>query len=172
MEKRNPAGKTIAVSDGAKRENYLLKRILEECGRGGFNVLPESRVPAAGGAAVLLAPDAAGRPGSSRFQVRVARYSPEEKPDPGVSGNTVTYSTQWNGADFTARNIRPTESGLVSFEIVGVGIIGRVRLKTRSQGEVEPALAAAAAAIAAGVPFAEALDALNRLDLTVPGAVQ
>ena len=48
------------------------------------------------------------------------------------------------------------------FEIVGIGLIGRVRLNGMAdRGAVLPAIAAAAAALTAGVPFAIMMDALN-----------
>ena len=75
-----------------------------------------------------------------------------------------TYSSKTDLADFTARNIRFTTAGFVAFEIVGVGIIGRVKLNTRDSGAVDDALAASAAAVATGIPFADVLKALNSID--------
>ncbi|CAB1250278.1 conserved protein of unknown function [Ruminococcaceae bacterium BL-6] len=72
----------------------------------------------------------------------------------------VTYSAESDSADFTARNIRKTDEGVV-FEIVGVGVIGRVRLADEKQ--IEPCLIAACAAVSCGIPFADVLGSLNRL---------
>ncbi len=44
-------------------------------------------------------------------------------------------------------------------------MIGRVRLAADSMDAVNSALAAAAAAIACGIPFAEVLDALNNIQI-------
>lgn len=72
-----------------------------------------------------------------------------------------------DGADFTVRNIRTARDGSVAFEMVGIGIIGRVRLRSEDPVDAVSALAAFAAAVGAGVPFADALEALNRIDFAL-----
>lgn len=154
--------KIIAVSNGFERATYLLKKILIDSGRGGvFSVASESEVMERGlKASVLLAADLPACAEPKLFPVCVMRFQPDrQKPDGFQS--VITYSTEWNGADFTAHNIRILPNGMTAFEIVGVGIIGRVRLEQDREEDVETALAAAAAATAAGVPFAEVLSALN-----------
>lgn len=79
------------------------------------------------------------------------------------AGKLITYSLARNDADFTARNIRMTPDGDAAFEIVGFGVIGRVRLSGGCLSDVEEILAAACAAVGAGIPFAEVLKALNSL---------
>lgn len=74
----------------------------------------------------------------------------------------LTYSSTSDNADFTARNIRTIEEG-VAFEIVGVGVIGRVKLS--SPDMVKTALVAASAALACRVPFADVLNALNNMKI-------
>ncbi|MBO5929204.1 MAG: UDP-N-acetylmuramoyl-L-alanyl-D-glutamate--2,6-diaminopimelate ligase [Clostridia bacterium] len=70
----------------------------------------------------------------------------------GVSCQTVTFSTQDNDADYTARYVRCRPDG-VDFECVGVGVIGRIRLATPGRFSAYNALAAAACASALGIPF-------------------
>ena len=72
----------------------------------------------------------------------------------------ITYALGRDDADCTAHIIRTTPDGHVAFEIVGIGVIGRVRLRG-GLSCVGDALAAAAAAVGAGVPFADVLTALN-----------
>ncbi|HEX3037693.1 MAG TPA: hypothetical protein VHO94_01700 [Oscillospiraceae bacterium] len=72
----------------------------------------------------------------------------------------LTYSTGSDNADFTARYIH-TLNGETAFEIVGVGVIGRVRL--RDSAIVKASLVAACAAVSCGIPFADVLNALNNI---------
>lgn len=162
MAEIHSGGKIIAVSNGAERETYLLKKILRNSGRGDvFAVVPAVEAMERGmKTLVLLAAEPLGFQDPSLFSVCVTRFQPEWRKPEGFR-NVVTYSTEWNGADFTARNIRTLPDGVTAFEIVGVGIIGRVRLAPDCSGDVEAAIAAAAAATAAGIPFAEILSALN-----------
>lgn len=167
MEQTGTVKKIIAVSDGAERENYLLKLILSFCGHGVFSAVPAS---GALNTSVLLSPEADRRPNPASFPVWVVRYPNTGSIDRHGYRKVITYSVKYSGADFTARNIRAGTNHTTFFEISGVGIIGRVHLKTAEKAAVEAALAAATAAIAAGVPFADALEALNSSGpLKLPG---
>lgn len=73
-----------------------------------------------------------------------------------------TYSATSDNADFTARYIHTIDEE-TAFEIVGVGVIGRAKL--RNPDMVKPSLVAAAAAISCGVSFADMLDALNNMKI-------
>lgn len=76
--------------------------------------------------------------------------------------NLITFSDSSDSADFTARNIRLLEGGVIAFEFVGIGLIGRVKLKrTEPDNVVLMVTAAAAAALTAGIPFAPMMEALN-----------
>lgn len=164
--------KIIAVSDEAVRESYFLSLILSRCGRNLYSAASESRVLSSSReAAALLSPNPAETPDPVSFPVLVTKY----RSDGGTascegSRKTVTYAVDCDGANFTARNVRPMAGGITAFEIVGVGVIGRVRLKTGDRNDAEASLAAAAAAIAAGLPFAAALDALNGSGQIAPRA--
>ena len=69
------------------------------------------------------------------------------KLQPEIAGNgahLVTFSDSSDSADFTARNIRVVGGDAVAFEIVGIGLIGRVRLNgTSERSVVLPAITAA-----------------------------
>jgi UDP-N-acetylmuramyl tripeptide synthase len=158
------SAKLIAVSDKSGHTISVLKKLFTLCGRTNCRVAPagEPLRPCEQPAVFLCC--TAGSDGQDQgFAVSVAEY--------GVAGQAgltasapMTYSVRSDKADFTARDIRRTPEGRIAFEIVGVGVIGRVRLLTGREDRAEPSLAAAAAAIAAGVPFAEVLDALNKME--------
>lgn len=112
---------------------------------------------------VLLAPEPGDFSNPQNFSVCVTEFLLINHPAFLKFPHLISYSTDRDGADFTARNIR-FSPGITAFEIVGVGIIGRVRLKTGDRNAVSVALAAAAAAIAARIPFADILEALNSMD--------
>lgn len=165
MSGMHSGGKTIAVSNGAEKESAAVRQILSHCKRDSFTVISideamKSRVKTA----VLLATEPGEFSNPQRFSVCVTEYSLAHLPAFSGFQNLITYSTELDGADFTARNIRSLGEGVTAFEIVGVGIIGRVRLKTDYKTSVSVALSAAAAAIAAGIPFADILEALNSMD--------
>lgn len=165
MSGRHRSRKIIAVSDGAEKEAEVLRGILDRCGRDCFTVLPAGEAARQDGtAAVLLAARPGKFPDPQKISVCVTEYALSRLPAFSGFRKLVTYSTDRDGADFTARNIRTVSEGATAFEIVGVGIIGRVRLKTDRKDSVATALAAAAAAIAAGIPFADILEALNGMD--------
>jgi hypothetical protein len=159
--------KIIAVSMDGGRERYLLQKILGNSGRNGvFTIVPVDEAMERGlKASLLFAPVLPVCTEPKLFPVCVTKFRPELQKPEGFR-SVITYSTEWNVADFTARNIRQLPGGASAFEIVGVGIIGRVRLGPGCGGDVEASLAAAAAATTAGVPFAEALAALNAPEQT------
>lgn len=157
--------KLIAVCDKTGHTTQVLKKMLHFCGRDSIRVLPAS-APAdpALYPAVLLFCDAVKIPDADRFSACVANYNIAARPE--LQGlNPVTFSVESDSADFTARNIRRTQDDCTAFEIVGVGVIGRVRLAGDSTRYVETVLAAAAAAISAGIAFAEVLEALNHIEI-------
>lgn len=164
MAEMDVGRKIIAVSNGTERATYFLRKILGYGGNGAYTVTLAQRAVAKGETvSVLLTSDAPEFPVPALFRACVMKFEPDRQKPPGFQ-NVVTYSIKWDCADFTARNIRQLPNGTTAFEIVGVGIIGRARLGEGRGGDVEAALAAAAAAMAAGMPFAEVLNALNGSD--------
>lgn len=78
-----------------------------------------------------------------------------------VSGpEQITFSVSDDAADYTARGIRLSAAG-VQFEMVGRGMIQRIRFPMPGHYSVDNALAAAAAAVALGVPAQTAAQALT-----------
>ena len=77
----------------------------------------------------------------------------------GLCVPVITYSTQKAEATYTAHNLRQRPDG-VDFELVAVGCIGRVKLKTPGLFSAYNALAAAACALTIGIPFDEVVAAL------------
>lgn len=72
----------------------------------------------------------------------------------------VTFSMKNMAADFTARNIRYRVDG-TNYDLVGLGLIGRVRMKLPGSFNVSNSLAAVTCAVSAGVPLGSALDAMK-----------
>ena len=99
----------------------------------------------------------------SRFSVCVYDYDFPLSKAPDCK--LLTYSTTSDKADFTARNIRNFSNQGFAFEMVGVGVIGRIHLRNGSEQAVRGSLIAASAALTCGIPFAEVLRALNQISL-------
>ena len=78
----------------------------------------------------------------------------------GLPCETATFSAKSDTADYVARNIRYRADG-VSFELVGTGQIGRVRLSIPGQFSVYNGLAAATACLAIGMPFERVVESLS-----------
>ncbi len=164
MEYPHAAAKLIAVCDKSGHTTEVLKKLLKICGRNSYHVLPANApFEPVLQPAVLLYYDVLAAADACRFPLCVARY--ESAGDSQLQGlNPLTFSMENNYADFTACNIRRVEN-LIQFEIVGIGVIGRVRLPCEYESWVEIFLAAAAAAISCGVPFAEVMEALNHFEV-------
>lgn len=76
------------------------------------------------------------------------------------AGRSYTYSMNSMQSDFTARNIRYRHDG-VDYELVGVGVIGRVSVGIPGEFSVYNTLAAAVCAISLGIPFQNVIAALG-----------
>lgn len=159
--RHGPCAKAVAVAEKEGRTAAVLKRIFLLCGRKHYCVaeygkpFPQDVVRSV----LLLCVDPGEKIGN--WPVCVA-----ERELAGLAAGAerlLTYSLAGSDADFTARNIRATPDGTIAFEIVGFGIIGRVRLFGGNPAGVEESLAAACAAVGAGIPLAEILQALNQL---------
>ncbi len=77
-----------------------------------------------------------------------------------VPCDTVSFAVDNDSADYTARNVRRLADGVV-FELVGVGQIGRVRMRIPGQFSVYNGLAAATACLKLGMPFDRVVEALS-----------
>ena len=169
MQTFNSAKKLIAVCDKSGNTTSILKKILKFCNRENY-VVSSTEKPAHENIqpAVLLLSDVDKKTFSDEFPVCVCDYAFSAVREISCL-QPLTYSSKSDEADFTAKNIRITESGHLAFEIIGVGVIGRVRLNIKDKSQqgyeeiVSNALGAASAAISCGIPFAEVLNALNNI---------
>ena len=142
-----------------ERTRTLLSALCEACGRTDLEaVAPDGEM----GAPLLLVVD---RPTllahADAFPKVLAEYSLRAAL-PLSTCAVTTYSLEEDGADYTARNLRTTPEGFTAFEIVGTGCIGRARLRHLPAGGQSVILQAVGAAVACGVPFADALSALQK----------
>lgn len=80
----------------------------------------------------------------------------------GAQCKTVTYSAKRMDADYTARNIRYRSDG-IDYELVGMGVIGRVSAHIPGGFSVYNTLAAASCALTLGLPFNGVITALAEL---------
>lgn len=155
----------IVVEEKSGKAAAVLREILANCGCRGWRVVSAEETDGKEfHPALLLSCDGRKISDPRRFSACVCRYE--------LAGRScfsglcpVTYSAQDERADFTARNIRTAEDGTTAFDLVGMGVIGRVRLAARSARMAEPVLAAASAAASCGIPLASVLDALNRVKI-------
>ncbi|MFU0833007.1 MAG: DUF4346 domain-containing protein [Oscillospiraceae bacterium] len=153
--------KAVAVAEKGSSSAALLKNIFRICGHEDYrvvkygNMLPKGMVKP-----VLLLCMRMNGIDVKKWAVCVAERELSEY----VQGaaKRITFSLKRNDADFTARNIRITPDGNTTFEIVGFGVIGRVRLRGSDLSKVEAVMAAACAAVGCGIPFAEVLSTLNQ----------
>jgi len=163
MESFSHAKKRIAVGDKNGHTISILKRILDFCDREiEVTTAVSNQFLQNDKLTLLLLCDAEQADSARNFALCVTNY--EFTALPALAGlNLLTYSTVSDSADITVRNIRQTPEGFTAFEMIGVGVIGRVKIT--GEEFVTPALAAAAAAIACGIPFAEVLNALNNINI-------
>ncbi len=78
----------------------------------------------------------------------------------GLSCETILYSTMDDTSDFIAREVKYKADG-VTFDLLGKGVIGRVRFKTPGKFSVYNAMAAGVAAISIGLPFDGTVQSLS-----------
>jgi hypothetical protein len=158
-----PCEKTVVVAEKEGGSAVLLSQIFRLCGRDRYRVVKYGKpLPSGAAKSVLLLCGETGEPITAKWDVCVAERELSHRTV--NAEKLITYSLTRDDADFTARNIRMTPDGNAAFEIVGFGVIGRVRLKGGGFPDVGRALAAACAAVGAGIPFAEVLTALNGLN--------
>lgn len=162
----NPEKKVVCVAENNGCAAEILNSILQYCGRDNYiNVINGTSLTGNIKPTELLICTLCGKINIKECQCVISEYSLLHDPGYSYLQPCTTYSSKTDSADFTARNIRYAQDGCVAFEIVGVGIIGRVKLNTRDKGIVDDALAASAAAVGIGIPFADVLKALNNIKL-------
>lgn len=72
----------------------------------------------------------------------------------------ISYDNENDKADITAKNIR-TVDGTVVFELLGTGIIGRLRVKNDGEDTVNKALISAGIMLCSGIPLREVVKAVS-----------
>ncbi|MCI1966733.1 MAG: hypothetical protein LKJ17_11485 [Oscillospiraceae bacterium] len=155
--------KMVAVAEKSGGSASVLNRIFELCGRDHCCVEKYGQpVPPHAAKSVLLLCGDTGEIDWEGWDVCVAEHELSFRA--AGTAKLITYSLARDDADFTARNVRTIPGRGIAFEIVGFGVIGRVRLNSGSLSDVEEVLAAACAAVGVGIPFAEVLKALNQLN--------
>jgi UDP-N-acetylmuramoyl-L-alanyl-D-glutamate--2,6-diaminopimelate ligase len=75
----------------------------------------------------------------------------------------TTYAVNSNDSDFVAKNLRKRADG-VDFEMVGDGVIGRVKLKIPGEFSVYNAVAAGSCSMALGVSFSDVVKGMCDLE--------
>ena len=80
-----------------------------------------------------------------------------------LNSRKATYSAVSNESTYTAKSINYRPNG-VDYEMVGFGLIGRIKLKTAGKFSVYNSLAAAVCAKELGLPLNDITDALNSLE--------
>lgn len=162
------SGKRIVVFEENGHTIEVLQKILRSCGKENYYAENAGEaIPPGTPSSILLACGAECPEGAADYGACVADYESACRSGLTGFGRLTTYSVDLDDADFTAKNIRTARDGSTAFEIVGSGIIGRVRLGAGKPG-VRSALAAASAAFAAGIPFADVLRALNETGTAGP----
>lgn len=78
----------------------------------------------------------------------------------GLNCRIVTYSAKTDEADYTARNIT-LKMDRISFELLGLGKLGRIKLSVPGLFTVYNALAASICALEAGIPFQSVIEAMS-----------
>lgn len=159
--------KIIAVADDAMDRDDLtvaiLRQIMAHCGlddryqvvsAGELGCLTGRWTPYA-----WVAEDHSAPP-SGEFSICVSDYDGRATGDNGGCHYT-TFSTVADGADFVARNIRRAKAVGYTFDLVGLGIIGRIHLQWNDPHLLRSTLVAASAALSCGVSFADVVEVLN-----------
>lgn len=148
-----------SIAAAEEKTRTLISALCEACGRADLKAVAPHREM---GAPLLLIVD---RPAllayTDAFPKVLAEYSLRAAL-PLSTCAVTTYSLEEDGADYTARNLRVTPEGFTAFEIVGTGCIGRVRLRHLPAGGQSVILQAVGAVAACGVPFADALNTLQK----------
>ena len=163
------ARKVIALTDDlmgrgpGKAALHVLRRIIGSCGLGDrYLVVPVSRLGAVAGRWAPYALVSAETPPAAqaaRFQICVSDRGSADLPE--ETCHHTTYSLGDDRADFVAKNLRHFQGRGETFDLVGLGIIGRIRLAAGDERTLRATLIAASAALSCGISFADVLEVLN-----------
>lgn len=99
------------------------------------------------------------------FPICVQNYCCTEK-EGGC--HCTTFSMEDPTTDFVAANVRQFADMDYAFDLMGLGIIGRVHLAKDDRRLLRTALIAASAALSCGISFADVVEVLNTLPVLHP----
>lgn len=160
--------KIIAVADDILEQDCnaltltVLRQIIAHCGLDDrYQVVPAGELEHLSGKWMpyaWVAEDLTAQPVMA-FPIRVSDY--DCGAEEGMTYHHTTFSTETDGADFVARNVRRFQNAGYAFDLVGLGIIGRIHLISNDPQILRATLIAASAALSCGVSFADVVEVLN-----------
>ncbi len=159
--------KVIAVADDIAAWDHegmaigLLRRIVSCCGLDDRYQVVEAgeleRLTGSWSPCALVAEDASAQALAERFPICVSGSGGTDDD----SHHCTTFSTEDDNADFVAKNVRPSQDTGYTFDLAGLGIIGRIHLRWCDAHVLRAALVAASAALSCGVSFANVVEGLG-----------
>lgn len=150
------SAKKIAVIKGERAETVRqeLERILKNSGLDEYLVTAADYKSCDGYSYKILGLSGGGAKfdRNEEYNTVVRPYNVEKPPI--KSDLLISYDTDNDSADITAKNVRYIDDQVV-FELLGTAIIGRIKLKYRSDNAVKDALLLAGIMLNAGIPLRE-----------------
>ena len=163
--------KVIAVADDLMGQDpgeitlTVLREIVSHCGLDDrYLVIPESQLDSVSDRWVPYALVTDGLPAEAEaasYSVCASDRAGGVLPE-AVCHHT-TYSLEDDRADFVAKNLRNFQGHGFTFDLVGLGIIGRIHLLAGDDQTLRSTLIAASAALSCGISFADVVEVLNTL---------
>lgn len=161
--------KIIAVSDDLLEQDHndvlisMLRQIITRCGLSDrYGVMAASDLEGLTGKwtpYVLITESLSHVASLPEFRICVSDYEYGAKE--GSTYHHTTFSTEDDGADFVVRNVRPFQNMGYTFDLVALGIIGRIHFISDDAQMLRAALIAASAALSCGISFANVVEVLN-----------
>ena len=144
---------------------HVLQSIVSHCGLDDrYLVVPSSQLDGVTGRWTPFALVSDEQPSEGEAAPYCVCVSEREE---GVLPETVchhtTYSLEDDRADFVAKNLRNFQGRGYTFDLVGLGIIGRIHLLSGDEQTLRSTLIAASAALSCGFSFADVVEVLNAL---------
>ena len=163
--------KVIAVAEDLMGQDpdgitlHVLQSIVSHCGLDDrYLVVPTSQLDAVCDRwtpFALVADEQPSEAAASHYCVCISDR--EEGVLPETVCHHTTYSLEDDRADFVAKNLRNFQGRGYTFDLVGLGIIGRIHLLSGDEQTLRSTLIAASAALSCGISFADVVEVLNTL---------
>ena len=158
------SAKKIAVIKGERAETLRqeLERILKNSGLDEYLITATDYKSCVGYSYKILGLSS----GGAKFDIEeeyntVVRPYNVEKP-PIKSDLLISYDADNESADITAKNVRYINDQVV-FELLGTGIIGRIKLRSGNDDAVKDALLLAGIMLTADIPLRKVTDSFSTL---------